>query len=63
MAKFGTGDVLTGIISGFLAQLKDLETSIITGVYLHSLSADLLLKNSLNLVILQQTLWKTFQML
>ena len=44
MAKFGTGDVLTGIISGFLAQLKDLETSIIIGVYLHSLSADLLVK-------------------
>ena len=44
MAKFGTGDVLTGIISGFLAQLKDIETSVITGVYLHSLSADLLVK-------------------
>ena len=46
MAKFGTGDVLTGIISGFLAQLKDIETSVITGVYLHSLSADLLVKKS-----------------
>ena len=44
MAKFGTGDVLTGIISGFLAQLKDIEASVITGVYLHSLSADLLIK-------------------
>jgi ADP-dependent NAD(P)H-hydrate dehydratase / NAD(P)H-hydrate epimerase len=44
MAKFGTGDVLTGVISGFLAQLKDIETSVITGVYLHSLSADLLVK-------------------
>ncbi len=44
MAKFGTGDVLTGIISGFLAQLKDVETAVISGVYLHSLSADLLIK-------------------
>ena len=44
MAKFGTGDVLTGIISGFLAQTKNLETSVVTGVYLHSLSADLLVK-------------------
>ncbi len=44
MAKFGTGDVLTGVISGLLAQLKDMETSVITGVYLHSLAADLLIK-------------------
>jgi len=44
MAKFGTGDVLTGIIAGFLSQLKDIENSVITGVYLHSLSADLLIK-------------------
>ena len=44
MAKFGTGDVLTGIVAGFLAQLKDIESSVITGVYLHSLSADLLVK-------------------
>ena len=44
MAKFGTGDVLTGIISGLLSQNKDLETAAIAGVYLHSLSADLLLK-------------------
>jgi len=44
MAKFGTGDVLTGVISGFLSQLKDIETSVIAGVYLHSLSADLLVE-------------------
>jgi len=44
MAKFGTGDVLTGIIAGFLSQLKNIENSVITGVYLHSLSADLLIK-------------------
>ncbi len=42
MAKFGTGDVLTGVISGFLAQTNNIEGSVISGVYLHSLSADLL---------------------
>ncbi len=44
MAKFGTGDVLTGIIAGLLSQNKNLESAAISGVYLHSLSADLLLK-------------------
>ncbi len=44
MAKFGSGDVLTGVIAGLLAQTKNIETSVISGVYLHSLSADLLLE-------------------
>ena len=43
MAKFGTGDVLTGIIAGFSAVSNNFENSIISAVYLHSLSADLLL--------------------
>lgn len=43
MAKFGSGDVLTGIIAGLLSQNKNLENSAIQGVYLHSLAADLLL--------------------
>ena len=43
MAKFGSGDVLTGIIAGLLAQNKNPEAAVIAGVYLHSLSADLLL--------------------
>ncbi len=42
MAKFGTGDVLTGVIAGFLSQLKDIEKALIAGVYIHSLVADLL---------------------
>lgn len=45
MAKFGTGDALTGIIAGMMAQHEDTEKPVIAGVYLHSLSADLLLKN------------------
>lgn len=44
MAKFGSGDVLTGIIAGLLSQIKDPETAALIGVYLHSLSADLVLK-------------------
>ncbi len=46
MAKFGTGDVLTGVIAGFLAQTNDIEKAVLCGVYLHSLSADLLLKTN-----------------
>ncbi len=43
MAKFGSGDVLTGVIAGILSQNKNPEAAAIAGVYLHSLSADLLL--------------------
>jgi ADP-dependent NAD(P)H-hydrate dehydratase / NAD(P)H-hydrate epimerase len=43
MAKFGSGDVLTGIIAGLLSQNKNPEAAAIAGVYLHSLSADLIL--------------------
>lgn len=42
MAKFGTGDVLTGVIAGFLSQSKDIERALISAVYIHSLAADLL---------------------
>jgi ADP-dependent NAD(P)H-hydrate dehydratase / NAD(P)H-hydrate epimerase len=45
MAKFGTGDVLTGTIAGLLSQTKDPEKAVIAGVYLHSLAADLLLRD------------------
>lgn len=41
LAKAGTGDVLTGIISGMLAQgLKPIDAAI-TSVYLHGLSGDM----------------------
>lgn len=43
MAKFGTGDVLSGVIGSFIAQSDEVEESVISAVYLHSLSADLLL--------------------
>ncbi len=44
MAKFGTGDVLTGMISSFIAQNKSIENSLFSAVYLHSLDADLLVE-------------------
>jgi len=42
MAKFGTGDVLTGMLAGFNSFSDTLEETTISSVYLHSLSADLL---------------------
>lgn len=42
MAKFGTGDVLTGVLAGFLSQTNDIESAVIAGVYIHSLSADII---------------------
>jgi len=45
MAKFGSGDALTGILAGFIAQSETIEEAVIAGVYLHSLAADLLLKD------------------
>jgi len=44
MAKFGTGDVLTGVISGLISYSQNIESAVIAGVYLHGLSADLLLE-------------------
>ncbi|MBA3070584.1 MAG: NAD(P)H-hydrate dehydratase [Nitrospirae bacterium] len=45
MASAGTGDVLTGMVSGFLGQgLNPLEASIL-GVYMHGLAGDIAAKN------------------
>jgi hydroxyethylthiazole kinase-like uncharacterized protein yjeF len=52
LAKFGTGDVLTGFLAGLLSQQKDIEKSIVTGVYIHSLAADLLAARRTKLDIL-----------
>lgn len=41
MATAGTGDVLTGMISGLLGQNRDPLQSCILGVYLHGLAGDL----------------------
>jgi hydroxyethylthiazole kinase-like uncharacterized protein yjeF len=44
MATGGTGDVLTGILTGLRAQHYSAEESAILGVYLHGLSGDLFVR-------------------
>lgn len=44
MAKGGSGDVLTGILTGLLAQGYSPEKALPFGVYLHGLAADLAIK-------------------
>ena len=41
MATAGSGDVLTGIITGLLGQLKDPQLAAVLGVYIHGLAGDL----------------------
>jgi NAD(P)H-hydrate epimerase len=41
MATGGTGDVLTGVLAAWLAQLLDAEAACRLGVYLHGLAGDL----------------------
>lgn len=45
MASAGTGDVLTGIISGLLAQNKSPLQSCLLGVYIHGLAGDIASKS------------------
>ena len=46
LATAGSGDVLTGIITGLLAQNYTAEAAAILGVYLHGLTADIALENT-----------------
>ena len=41
MATAGSGDVLTGVIAGFIAQGMDSFSAAVLGVYLHGLAGDL----------------------
>jgi NAD(P)H-hydrate epimerase len=45
LAKFGTGDVLSGMIAGLLAQQPNIEKAVVSAVYIHGLAADLLLNS------------------
>jgi NAD(P)H-hydrate epimerase len=46
MAKGGTGDVLTGMISGLLAQFpNDFERAVAGAVYLHGLAGEIAARN------------------
>lgn len=46
MATGGMGDVLTGVIAAFVAQGLPVEEAAIVGVYLHGLSADILMEST-----------------
>jgi NAD(P)H-hydrate epimerase len=41
MAKGGSGDVLTGILTGLIAQSYQPEQAVLLGVYLHGLAGDI----------------------
>ncbi len=41
MATAGSGDVLTGILTGLYAQFNNTEQVVLTGVYLHGLAGDI----------------------
>jgi len=44
LAKFGSGDVLTGMIASLLAQIKNVQRAVLSAVYFHGLAADQLKK-------------------
>ena len=54
MACGGTGDVLAGMIGGFLAQKMDTLTATKLGVYLHGLAGDLAAKKQGEVSLLAQ---------
>lgn len=56
MSSFGVGDVLTGIIAAFTANGEDMEDSLISAVYIHSLAADLLYDEKTELGITAESL-------
>ena len=45
MATAGSGDVLTGIIAGLLAQGYNQEDASLIGMYLHGLAGDLAVRD------------------
>ena len=60
MAVGGMGDVLAGMISGFVAQKISLNNAAILGVFLHAQSADLAVKDYGELSLLPTDLFKYF---
>jgi len=52
MAKGGTGDVLTGVISSLLAQKYNVQDAVLTGVYAHGAAAKKALANSSNTALM-----------
>jgi NAD(P)H-hydrate epimerase len=60
MATAGTGDVLSGIIAGFLCQGLSAKDSSILGVYLHGMAGDIAAENMSQTALIAGDLLKTF---
>ncbi len=54
LAKFGSGDVLAGMLGSFVGCNKEIENSIVSASYIHGLCADLLI-NRLNEISVNAT--------
>jgi len=61
MANGGSGDVLTGILTGLLAQKYSPLNACLIGVYLHGLAADIALKNNSGYSIVASDIISNFQ--
>lgn len=59
LAKAGSGDVLTGLIAGFISQGAKPEIASCLGVYLHGLSADIAVQKKTEYSLLASDLIKT----
>jgi NAD(P)H-hydrate epimerase len=60
MATAGTGDVLSGIIAGFISQGLSVRDSSILGVYLHGLAGDIAAGELSQTALIASDLLKTF---
>jgi NAD(P)H-hydrate epimerase len=60
MASGGMGDVLTGIIAGFLAQGYSKQEAMLLGVYIHGLAGDIAVKEKGEEALLAADLFNTF---
>ncbi|MBS4014909.1 MAG: NAD(P)H-hydrate dehydratase [Candidatus Latescibacteria bacterium] len=59
LAKAGSGDVLTGLIAGFISQGAKPEIASCLGVYLHGLSADIAVEKKTEYSLIASDLIKT----
>jgi len=60
MATAGTGDILSGIVAGFLSQGLSAKDSSILGVYLHGMAGDIAAANLTQTALIASDLLKTF---